>query len=164
LCAGKELLELCGKAYSILKRDIPDLRMVAVCGELFGTKPPVLPPGVELQTFIPDIYKHYAACDIAVVVGGGTTTIELTALRRPFIFFPLENQLDQQVYIADRLARQSAGIRMRFFESTPESLADVIKKNIGKEATWPPIDTDGAKRAAKLINQILTGRHPEGTP
>ena len=159
LSAGKELLELCGKAYTILKRDIPDLRMVAVCGELFGTKPPDLPPGVELHNFIPDIYKHYAACDMAVVVGGGTTTVELTALRRPFIFFPLENQFDQQVYIADRLARQGAGIKMRFFETTPEYLADVIKRNIGKEVTWPPIGTDGAERAAKLINQMLNESH-----
>jgi len=157
LCAGKELLELCGKAYTILKRDIPDLHMIAVCGELFGTKPPKLPPGVELHTFIPDLYKHYAVCDLAVVVGGGTTTIELTALRRPFIFFPLENQFDQQIYISNRLARQRAGIKMRFYETTPESLADVIKKNIGKEATWPPICTDGAEKAAQLINQILNG-------
>jgi UDP-N-acetylglucosamine:LPS N-acetylglucosamine transferase len=155
--AGKELLELCGKAYTILKRDIPDLRMVAVCGELFGTKPPDLPPGVELHNFIPDIYKHYAACDMAVVVGGGTTTVELTALRRPFVFFPLENQFDQQLYIADRLARQGAGVKMRFYETTPKSLADIIRKNIGKEATWPPIRTDGAEKAAKLINQVLDG-------
>jgi UDP-N-acetylglucosamine:LPS N-acetylglucosamine transferase len=158
LSAGKELLELCGKAYTILKRDIPELRMVAVCGELFGTKPPELPPGVELHTHIPDLYKHYAACDIAVVVGGGTTTIELTALRRPFVFFPLENQFDQQVYIADRLARQGAGIKMRYYETTPESLADVIKKNIGKDVTWLPIRTDGAEKAAKLINEILEGK------
>jgi UDP-N-acetylglucosamine:LPS N-acetylglucosamine transferase len=89
------------------------------------------------------------------VVGGGTTTIELTALRRPFIFVPLENQFDQQIYIADRLARQSAGIKMRYYEITPESLADVIKKNIGKEVTWAPIRTEGAQTAAKLINQIL---------
>ena len=157
LSAGKELLELCGKAYTILKRDIPDLRMVAVCGELFGTKPPDLPPGVELHNFIPDIYKHYAACDMAVVVGGGTTTVELTALRRQFVYFPLENQFDQQVYIADRLARQGAGIKMRFYETTPKALADVIKKNIGNEVTWPPIRTDGAEKAARLINQILDG-------
>jgi UDP-N-acetylglucosamine:LPS N-acetylglucosamine transferase len=157
LSAGKELLELCGKAYAILKRGIPDLRMVAVCGELFGTKPPDLPAGVELHNYVPDLYKHYAACDMAVVVGGGTTTVELTALRRPFAFFPLENQFDQQVYIADRLARQGAGIKMRFFETTPETLADVIKKNIGKEVSWPPIRTDGAETAAKLINQMLAG-------
>jgi UDP-N-acetylglucosamine:LPS N-acetylglucosamine transferase len=153
--AGKELLELCGKAYAILKEDIPNLHMVAVCGELFGSKPPELPSGVELHHHIPDLYKHYAACDMAVVVGGGTTTIELTALRRPFIFFPLENQFDQQLYIADRLARQGAGIKMRFYETTPKSPADAIMKNIGKEVTWPPIRTDGAEKAAKLINQIL---------
>jgi len=157
LSAGKELLELCGKAYLILKGDIPDLRMVAVCGELFGTKPPDLPAGVELHNYIPDLYKHYAACDMAVVVGGGTTTVELTALRRPFIFFPLENQFDQQVYIADRLARQGAGIKMRYYETTPQDLADAIKKNIGKEVSWPPIRTDGAERAAKLIDEILHG-------
>jgi UDP-N-acetylglucosamine:LPS N-acetylglucosamine transferase len=155
--AGKELLEMCGKAYTILKENIPDLHMVAVCGELFGTKPPELPSGVELHIHIPDLYQHYAACDMAVVVGGGTTTVELTALRRPFIFFPLENQFDQQLYIADRLARQAAGINMRFYETTPMSLAETIKKNIGKEATWPPIRTDGAEKAAKLINQILDG-------
>jgi len=155
--AGKELLELCGKAYTVLKEDIPDLHMVAVCGELSGKKPPELTPGVELHHYVPDLYQHYAACDIAVVVGGGTTTVELTALRRPFIFFPLENQYDQQLYIADRLARQGAGIKMRFYETTPKSLADVIKKNIGKEATWPPIRTDGAEKAARLINQMLAG-------
>jgi UDP-N-acetylglucosamine:LPS N-acetylglucosamine transferase len=155
--AGRELLELCGKAYTILKKDIPDLHMVAVCGELCGKKPPDLPPGVELHNHVPDLYQHYAACDMGVVVGGGTTTIELTALRRPFIFFPLENQYDQQLYIADRLARQGAGIKMRFYETTPKSLAEIIKKNIGKEATWPPICTDGAERAAKLINEILNG-------
>ena len=154
--AGKELLELCGKAYTILKEDIPDLHMVAVCGELFGKKPPELPHGVELHNYIPDLYQHYAASDMAVVVGGGTTTVELTALRRPFIFFPLENQYDQQLYIADRLARQGAGIKMRYYETTPKSLADVIKNNIGKEVTWPLIRADGAEKAAKLINQILT--------
>jgi UDP-N-acetylglucosamine:LPS N-acetylglucosamine transferase len=110
---------------------------------------------VELHHYLPNLYEHYAACDMAVVVGGGTTTIELTALRRPFVFFPLENQFDQQLYVADRLARHGAGIKMRFYETTPKALADVIKKNIGKEATWPPIRTDGAERAARLINQIL---------
>ena len=155
--AGKELVELCGKAYTILKAAIPDLRMVAVCGELFGAKPPELPPGVELHSHVPDLHEHYAACDLAVVVGGGTTTVELTALRRPFIFFPLENQFDQQLNIADRLARHGAGIKMRFYETTPRSLAEAIGENIGREATWPSIRADGAERAAKLVSEVLDG-------
>ena len=155
-CAGKEMLETCGKAYTILKKDIPDLRMIFVCGELFGLKPPELPPGAEVHAFIPDIYEHYAACDMAVVVGGGTTTVELTALRRPFIFFPLENQYDQQLYIAERLARYGAGIKMRYFETTPESLANAIRTNIGKEVNWKRINIGGAQEAATLINGFLT--------
>ncbi|HVP15788.1 MAG TPA: glycosyltransferase [candidate division Zixibacteria bacterium] len=92
-------------------------------------KPPELPPGVEVHVFIPDIYEHYTACDMVVVVGGGTTTAELTALRRPFVFFPPENQFDQQLYVAERLARQGAGIKMRYFDTTPESLANTIRTN-----------------------------------
>jgi hypothetical protein len=46
---------------------------------------------------------------------------------------------------------------MRFYETTPKSLAEAIKKNIGKEASWPPIRTDGAEKAGKLNNQILNG-------
>ncbi|HXX88172.1 MAG TPA: glycosyltransferase [Candidatus Acidoferrum sp.] len=154
--AGKEMLEMCGKAYTILKRNMPDLHMVCVCGELFGTKPPELPQDVEFHNFLPDIYEHYAACDMAVVVGGGTTTAELTALRRPFVFFPLENQFDQQLYVAERLARQGAGIKMRYFETTPESLANTIRTSIGKDVNWKPISVDGAQKAAKLINGFLT--------
>lgn len=155
LSAGKELLETCGNAYTIVKKDIPDLHMVCVCGELFGRKPPELPQGVELHSFIPDLYQHFAACDIAVVVGGGTTTIELTALRRPFVFFPLENQFDQQLYVAERLARHGAGIKMRYYQTTPESLAQTILNHIGQEVDWKPIPIDGAQKAAKLINNFL---------
>jgi UDP:flavonoid glycosyltransferase YjiC (YdhE family) len=153
--AGKELLETCGKAYVILRKAIPDLRIVCVCGELFGQKPPELPPGVEFHSFIPDLYEHYAACDMAVVVGGGTTTTELTALRRPFIFFPLENQFDQQLNVAKRLTRQGAGIKMRYHQTSPKYLADTILTHIGKEVDWKSIPTDGAQKAAELINDFL---------
>jgi UDP-N-acetylglucosamine:LPS N-acetylglucosamine transferase len=153
--AGKELLETCGKAYVILKKHLPDLRMVCVCGELFGQKPPELPPGIELHGYIPDLYEHYAACDIAVVVGGGTTATELTSLRRPFIFFPLENQFDQQLNVAERLARQGAGIKMRYYRTSPKSLADTILAHIGEEVTWKQVPTDGAQKAAALINNFL---------
>lgn len=157
--AGKELLEMCGKAYPLLRMDIPNLRMVCVCGEMAGQDPPALPPGVELHTLIPNLYRHYAACDMAVVVGGGTTTVELTALRRPFIFFPLENQCDQQLYVAERLARQGAGIKMRYYETTPDALAATIRAHIGKEVSWQPIRNDGAQEAARRINAFMARTH-----
>ena len=153
---GRELLELCGKAYPLLKKEIPDLHMVCVCGELLGLDPPKLSPEVELHTFIPNIYEHYAACDLAVVVGGGTTTIELTALGKPFIFFPLENQFDQQIYVSERIARHKAGIRMEYSQTTPEMLAQAILKNIGRKMEDKSIPFDGAKKAAEIISKHLS--------
>jgi uncharacterized protein (TIGR00661 family) len=153
---GRELLELCGKAYPLLKKEIPDLHMVCVCGELLGLDPPKLSAEVELHRFIPDIYKHYAACDLAVVVGGGTTTIELTALGKPFIFFPLENQFDQQIYVSERIARHKAGIRMEYRQTTPEMLAQAILKNIDRKMEDKSIPFDGAKKAAEIISEHLS--------
>lgn len=152
---GRELLELCGKAYPLLKKEIPDLHMVCVCGELLGLDPPKLSPEVELHRFIPNIYEHYAACDLAVVVGGGTTTIELTALGKPFIFFPLENQFDQQIYVSERIARHKAGIRMEYYQTTPEMLTQTILKNIGRKMEDKSIPFDGAKKAAEIISKHL---------
>lgn len=153
--AGMEMLEKCGRAYTLLKKEIPNLRMICVCGELYGRKPPELPTEVELQRVIHNLYEHYAACDIAVVVGGMTTTIELTALRCPFIYFPLENQFDQQFYVSARLARLGAGIRMKYFQTSPETLAQTIKVNISKEASWSTINTNGAATTANLVNKYL---------
>jgi len=153
--AGMEMLEKCGKAYTLLKKDFPNLRMLCVCGELYGRKPPELPSGVEVHGLILNLYEHYAACDMAVVVGGMTTTIELTALRRPFVYFPLENQFDQQLYVTARLDRLGAGIKMRYFQTTPEALSQAIKANIHKQVGWKPISTDGAAKTAALIRGVL---------
>ena len=46
------------------------------------------------------LYRHLAACDLAVVQGGLTTTMELTAVGRPFLYFPLANHFEQQLHVA----------------------------------------------------------------
>jgi UDP-N-acetylglucosamine:LPS N-acetylglucosamine transferase len=109
---------------------------------------------------VPDLYKHLAVCDLAVVQGGGTTTLELTALRRPFLFFPIEGQSEQEVTVAGRLKRQGAGERMIQRDVTPASLADAIVANIGHEVSYAPISADGTRRAAKIIlERASTGSH-----
>lgn len=153
---GQELLNLCGKAYSIVKGKIPDLHLKMVCGPRLASKFLSLPAGIEAREYVPKLYEHFAACDLAVVQGGGTSTLELTALRRPFIYFPLEGHSEQQIHVAGRLARQKAGVRLSFSQTTPEILAETMIRNIGQKAAWPPIRTDGAQRAAQLINELLT--------
>ena len=58
----------------------------------------------------------------------------------------------QELYVAGRLEGQGAGIRMKYSETTPESLAEVVLSNLGKDVHYPRIPTDGARKAAQIIN------------
>jgi UDP:flavonoid glycosyltransferase YjiC (YdhE family) len=113
-----------------------------------------VPDEIEVRGYVPDLYEHFAASDLAVVVGGGTSTIELVALNRPFLYFPLEEQFDQQINIAGRLERLGAGVKMRYFQTTPESLAEQILANLGKEVSYPQVPIDGARKAAQYISEL----------
>jgi UDP:flavonoid glycosyltransferase YjiC (YdhE family) len=148
---GRSLLELCGRAYPLAAQRLPGLRMVLVCGPRIDPATLDVPQGPERHGMVPDLYKHLAVCDLAVVQGGGTTTLEVTALRRPFLFFPIEGQSEQEVTIASRLARHGAGMRMTQGLTTPSSLADAIVANVGREVTYAPIPAEGARRAARII-------------
>jgi len=43
---------------------------------------------------------HLAAWDLAIVQSGLTTAMELTANRRPFLYFPLKHHFEQNYYVA----------------------------------------------------------------
>jgi UDP-N-acetylglucosamine:LPS N-acetylglucosamine transferase len=148
---GKDMLELCGQAYPIIRREVPDLRMVLVCGPRLSTGSLKVPEQVEVKGYVPALYEHFAASDLAIVQAGGTATLELTALRRPFLYFPLANHCEQQIHVAARLARHQAGVRMAYSKTTPENLAEKVTANLGVHVDYPPIPTDGARKAAQLI-------------
>jgi UDP-N-acetylglucosamine:LPS N-acetylglucosamine transferase len=148
---GRSLLELCGRAYPKASQRLPGLRMVLVCGPRIDPATLDVPQGIERHGMVPELYKHLAVCDLAIVQGGGTTTIEITALRRPFLFFPIEGHAEQVITIANRLSRQGAGVKMTQGQTTPSLLADAIVENIGRAVTHAKIRTDGARRAAQII-------------
>ena len=79
---GRSLLERVMAAFPGAKERIPELRMIVVAGPRID--PASLPAhdGLEVRAFVPDLYRHLAACDLAVVQGGLTTSMELTANRR----------------------------------------------------------------------------------
>jgi UDP:flavonoid glycosyltransferase YjiC (YdhE family) len=151
---GKELLELCGNSYPILQKTIPSLRMVLVTGPRIEINSLKVPMGVEVKQFIPQLYEHFAACDLAVVQGGATSTLELTALQRPFIYFPLEGH-SEQASVARNLLRRGAGIQMSFSKTTPSLLAEKISGALGVNIAYPQIPTDGAQKAVQLIIKLL---------
>lgn len=155
---GKDLLELCGKAYPFLKQSVPDVRMVIVAGPRVDPKDVKVPEGVEVRGYVADLHEHMAASDLVIAQAGGTTTIELTALRRPFLYFPLEEHFEQLGAVVPRLHRHKAGVEMRFYKTTPESLAEEVVKNIGKKVEWAEVPTDGASRCAEIIVKHLNGK------
>ena len=71
------------------------------------------------RAFVPNLDRHLAACDLALVQGGLTTCMELTAAGTPFLYFPLKNHFEQNFHVAHRLDRYGAGRRMEFATSTP---------------------------------------------
>ena len=77
-----------------------------------------------MVTYVHDLYRHLAACDLAVVQGGLTTSMELTAAAPTFLYFPLRHHFKQNFHVRHRLERYGAGRRMDFEGSTPEVIAD----------------------------------------
>jgi predicted glycosyltransferase len=152
---GKDLLDLCGRSYPLIKAKIPDIRMVILAGPSIKPEEIKVPEGVEVLGFVPNLYEHFAACDLAIVQAGGTTTVELTALKRPFIYFPLEEHWEQLGVVVPRLRRHRAGIEMRYYQTTPEKLADAVVRNIGKKIDYADIPVDGARKAAEIMARYL---------
>lgn len=153
--AGAPLLKKAAEAFPFMRKSIPDLRMVLVAGPTVPLDYVKPMEGIEVRGMVPELYEHMAASDLVITTGGGTTTIELQALNKPFLYFPLDEHFEQQTDVAYHLMRDDVGTRMAFRTTTPEELASAAIKNIGKEVNYPPIPVDGARKAAEHINSLL---------
>ena len=101
-----------------------------------------------------DLYRHLAACDLAVVQGGLTTSMELTANRRPFIYFPLRHHFEQNFHVRHRLERYGAGRCMDFETATPDEIARRSpRRSAARSTTGRSRPT--APPAAALIAELL---------
>jgi pimeloyl-ACP methyl ester carboxylesterase/predicted glycosyltransferase len=152
---GADLLRRVIDAFPDAKRRVPALRMVVVAGPRID--PATLPSaeGLEVRAYVHELYRHLAASDLAVVQGGLTTTMELTANARPFLYFPLRHHFEQNFHVTHRLGRYGAGRRMDFDESTPDVIAEAIASEIGRDVRYRPVEADGAARAAARIADLL---------
>jgi hypothetical protein len=81
--------------------------------------------------------------------------MELTASRRPFLYFPLRHHFEQSFHVRHRLDRYRAGRAMDFQRDGPEEIANAMAEEIGREIDYRPVETDGAARAARLIADLL---------
>jgi predicted glycosyltransferase len=152
---GGDLLRRVASAYPEAARRVPGLRMVVVAGPRIDRAALPTVDGLEVHAFVPELYRHLAACDLAIVQGGLTTCMELTAAGRPFIYVPLRRHFEQNFHVAHRLRRYRAGRRMDYDAINPDSLATAIAEELGRRPDYRPVETDGAARAAAMIADLL---------
>jgi predicted glycosyltransferase len=152
---GRHLLRRVIEAFPESKRRLPALRMVVVTGPRID--PDTLPQheGLEVRGFVHELYRHLAASDLAIVQGGLTTCMELTATRRPFLYVPLRHHFEQNFHVRHRLNQYGAGRMLDFDTATPDLIADMITHEIGRHVDYKPVESDGATQAAALIAELL---------
>ena len=152
---GAPLIRRILQAYPIAKAAHPDLRMIVVTGPRIDPASLAAPEGVEVRAFVPNLDRHLAACDLALVQGGLTTCMELTAAGTPFLYFPLRNHFEQNLHVAHRLDSYEAGRKMIYSESDPHRIAAAISAELKSGKRPRPVETDGAARAARMIAELL---------
>ena len=156
---GLPLLRRIIEAYGPAKARVPELRMIVVTGPRIDPASLAVTAGVETHAFVPDLNRHLAACDLALVQGGLTTCMELTAAKTPFIYFPLRNHFEQNFHVHQRLRRYNAGRRMDYATADPDSIAaamvETLSQTAAAQAGFRDVETNGAQIAAKMLADLL---------
>ena len=152
---GESLLRKVIDAHPEARRREPALRTIVVAGPRID--PASLPSceGLEVRPYVHNLYRHLAACDLAVVQGGLTTAMELTAGKRPFLYFPLKHHFEQNFHVRHRLDNYGAGRCMDYAAVSREELGAAMAREAGRPVDYRSVETDGAARAASRIAELL---------
>ncbi len=151
---GGPLLRRLIEAFPLARQRIPGLRLIVVGGprlDISGLAPVA---GVEVRGFEPDLNQVLAACDLGLVQGGLSTTMELAAYQRPFLYFPLEDHCEQQFHVRARLERYGAGRCLDFATAAPETIAAAMVEVLGAPSSTP-VEPGAAARVAGMIAELL---------
>ncbi len=152
---GSHLLRRVNEAFDEARDRVDGLRIVVVTGPRIESSVIPARPGLEVFDYVPDLYRQLAASDLAVVQGGLTTTMELTAAGTPFIYIPLQHHFEQNFHVSHRLDQYGAGRRLDYADLTPDVLAEVIAAEVGSTTNYRPVEPDGASRAAAMLADLL---------
>jgi pimeloyl-ACP methyl ester carboxylesterase/predicted glycosyltransferase len=155
---GRALLDKIARAFPRMKRQVPELRLILVAGPRLATDSFPQQEGLEVRPYVHNLFEHLACCDLALVQGGLSTSMELVATRRPFMSFPLQHHFEQCIHVPRRLANYGAECTCHYREVTSDELADRALATMHRPVGYAPVETDGAARAAGLIARVLDNR------
>jgi len=152
---GAHLLRRIAEAAPAARRAVDGLRFVIVTGPRIDPSTMPTVKGVEYRPYVDKLYRHLACADVAVVQGGLTTTMELTACKVPFIYVPLRNHFEQNFHVRTRLERYNAGRYLDYADSDPDTVAALIAGEIDRSPVMRDVETNGAATAAAMIAALL---------
>jgi pimeloyl-ACP methyl ester carboxylesterase/predicted glycosyltransferase len=155
---GRHLLHKIAAAFPAMRREVPELHLVLVTGPRLADEPFPEVPGLEVQTYVHNLYEHLACCDLALVQGGLSTCMELVANRRPFLCFPLQRHFEQRIHVQHRLRNYGADCALDYNTVTVEDLAWSALTTMHQPVHYRPVEADGAARAARVIQHVLSNR------
>ncbi|MFO1297588.1 MAG: hypothetical protein U1F25_14700, partial [Rubrivivax sp.] len=159
---GAPLLGKIAASYALMKRQVPGLRMILVAGPRLAPEAlarlSAVDPGLEVRPYVHNLFEHLACCDLALVQGGLSTCMELVALKRPFLSFPLRNHFEQCVHVRRRLANYCADCALDAGFLAQALTRQGAHRDPHSPVRYRPVKTDGAARAARRIAEVLENR------
>lgn len=155
---GLPLLGRIAEAFPLMKREVPELRMILVAGPRIAPDAIARMDGLEVRPYVHNLFEHLACSDLALVQGGLSTCMELVATRRPFLSFPLRGHFEQCVHVRKRLANYGADRSVGYTDLTAARLAEKALEAMHAPVRYKPVETDGAARAARRIAEVLDNR------
>jgi UDP:flavonoid glycosyltransferase YjiC (YdhE family) len=153
---GTHLLNRVLDAVPTIRSRLPELNFLIVTGPRID--PASLPPthGASIVGYVPDLEKYLASCDLAIVQGGLTTCMELTAANTPFIYVPLRNHFEQNLHVRRRLDQYGAGRCLPYEQAAdPDQLAAAVMTALAVPPAYRPVETDGAQRVAEMLAELV---------
>lgn len=155
---GRALLDKIVRAFPHMRRQEPSLRMILVVGPRLAPESFPQMDGLEIRPYVHKLFEHLSCCDVALVQGGLSTSMELVAMRRPFVSFPLKHHFEQNIHVRRRLANYGADRALAYDEVTAESLATAALSAMHSPVTYKRVESNGAARAARRIAEVLENR------
>jgi pimeloyl-ACP methyl ester carboxylesterase/predicted glycosyltransferase len=154
---GRPLLQRVIDSHAQARRRLPGLRLIVVTGPRIDPDSLPHPRDVEVRGYLPDLHEYLAACDLALVQGGMSTTMELVATGRPFLYFPLRDHFEQTFHVPRRLTNYGVApeARVDFACATPEYLADRMVSILSQPCGYRPVETGGSATAARILAELL---------
>ncbi len=153
---GGALLRRVLAAVPLVRRAAPEVQFLVVAGPRIDPASLPQPPGARVVGYLPDLLEHLIACDVAVVQGGLSTCMELTAAGRPFVYVPLQHHFEQNFHVRRRLERHRAGRHLSYGSACdPDRMAAEILAALATDVDYLPVPSDGAQRAARSLAELL---------